>query len=620
MGQMPESDDHRLLAEFVRDRSETAFTELVRRYAGLVHSTAFRFCGNPHHAEEITQSVFVILARKAGTLSPRVVVSGWLYQTARLTAANFVKGEMRRRRREQEAVMQSNLLETGSTAWGKIAPLLDDAMGALGETDRNAVLLRYFENRTSSEIGVALRMNEETARKRVNRALEKLRHFFVKRGVTVSSAALSGAISANSVQPISAFMVKSISAVALAKGATASASTLTLIKGALKIMAWTKAKTAIVTGVVVLFTAGTATVVVEKVAHANSLKQRLPDGSVLSLDKVSFGDRLAVQFGITGQNAANNPLVKPPFFRQFRCVVHGETGIDFVEEFLPAPGIKKLSGGKINTMPQTSISVQTSMFPRDSKWLWFRVEKSETNNPYGPWQTVAEFKVPNPARTANNPWVASPTPITNSVDGMKFVLDEVTVETRPFSPRDIWNHVVTVPTKVFDHGVLLTNWGAVYNQMADASGNWNPILQRHRSLDPRYVWKLDMDFEPQSNFKAENMVTVNLPRAGSKISTEVMGQPVTISWDGTWIGTDMPTNQPDLALKFIGAADTQGNEMPNPSGSWNQDRFTEGNFMVQRDGVMSMGDVRPTKLTFAVVPNIHTTFYVQPRLVIEKAK
>jgi uncharacterized protein (TIGR03435 family) len=262
---MPELDDHRLLAEFVRGRSEIAFTELVKRYAGLVHSTAFRFCDNPHHAEEITQAVFVILAHKAETLSPRVVVSGWLYQTARLTAANFVKGEMRRRRREQEAVMQSNLLETDSSDWGKIAPLLDDAMGTLGETDRNAVLLRYFENRTSSEIGVALRMTEETARKRVNRALEKLRHIFVKRGVTVSSAALSGAISTNSVQPISAFMVKSISTVAAAKGATASTSTLTLINGALKIMAWTKAKTAAVAVTAVILATGTTTVIVKEI-------------------------------------------------------------------------------------------------------------------------------------------------------------------------------------------------------------------------------------------------------------------------------------------------------------------------------------------------------------------
>ena len=297
MGQMPELDDHRLLAEFIRGRSETAFTELVRRYAGLVHSTAFRFCGNPHHAEEITQAVFVILARKAETLSPRVVVSGWLYQTARLTAANFVKGEMRRRRREQEAVMQSNLQEPDSGAgfqpahicqagslthyhdWGKIAPLLDEAMGALGETDRNAVLLRFFENHTSSEIGVALRMTEETARKRVNRALEKLRHFFVKRGVMVSNAALSGAISANSVQPISAFMVKSISTVAVAKGAAASASTLTLIKGALKIMAWTKVKTTVVVGVVAILATTSTTVIGIKLARAHHAP---PDTTVLS--------------------------------------------------------------------------------------------------------------------------------------------------------------------------------------------------------------------------------------------------------------------------------------------------------------------------------------------------
>jgi RNA polymerase sigma factor (sigma-70 family) len=267
---MSELDDHQLLAEFARCRSEAAFTELVRRYAGLVYSTAFRFCNNPHHAEEITQAVFIILARKAETLSPRVVLSGWFYQTARLTAANFVKGEIRRRHREQEAVMQSTLHETDSTGWEQIAPLLDAAMGALGETDRNAVLLRYFENRTSSEIGVALRMNEETARKRVNRALEKLRHFFVKRGVTVSSVALSGAISANSVQPISAFMVKSISAVALAKGAAASTSTLTLVKEALKIMAWTKVKTAIISGVVVLLAAGTITPIIIHHHRANA--------------------------------------------------------------------------------------------------------------------------------------------------------------------------------------------------------------------------------------------------------------------------------------------------------------------------------------------------------------
>src|SRR5258706_14008918 len=108
---MIELDDHELLAEFARTGSEGAFAELVARYVNLVYSAALRFTGNPHHAEEITQAVFIILARKAGKLSPRIVLSGWLYQAARLTAANFVKGEIRRKYREQEAYIQSTLNE-----------------------------------------------------------------------------------------------------------------------------------------------------------------------------------------------------------------------------------------------------------------------------------------------------------------------------------------------------------------------------------------------------------------------------------------------------------------------------------------------------------------------------
>ena len=114
---MPELDDHELLAEFARTESEAAFAALVARYVNLVYSTALRFAGNPHHAQEITQAVFIILARKAGKLSPRAVLSGWLYQTARLTAANFMKGEIRRQHREQEAYMQSILTEPDAAAW-----------------------------------------------------------------------------------------------------------------------------------------------------------------------------------------------------------------------------------------------------------------------------------------------------------------------------------------------------------------------------------------------------------------------------------------------------------------------------------------------------------------------
>ena len=261
---MTELDDHELLAAYARTASETAFGTLVARYVNLVYSAALRFTANPHHAEEISQAVFIILARKAGSLDHGVVLSGWLYQTARLTAANFVKAEIRRQNREQEAYMQSTMNEPETAAWQQIAPLLDDAMGRLGETDRNAVVLRFFENKSAREVGAALRMDEGTARKRVLRALEKLRKIFAGRGIVVSTAAFSGAVSAHSVHAAPAGLAATISHVVLTHGA-AGGSTLTLVKGALKIMAWTKAKTVVVVGVVALLAAGTTTVTFEKI-------------------------------------------------------------------------------------------------------------------------------------------------------------------------------------------------------------------------------------------------------------------------------------------------------------------------------------------------------------------
>ena len=250
-----------MLAEFASCNSETAFATLVARHVNLVYSTALRFTGNPHQAEELTQAIFIILARKAGSLSARVVLSGWLYQVARFTAANFLKGEYRRLRREQEAYMQSILNEPTPTVWEDIAPLLDQAMGKLGETDRNVVVLRYFENKSAAEVAAKLHLTEAAARKRADRALEKLRKFFTGRGVSLTAVILAAAISTHSVKAAPVGLAKALSAAAITKGATASIPTLTLVKGALKLMAWTKMKPAIFFGAAILFAAGVATLV-----------------------------------------------------------------------------------------------------------------------------------------------------------------------------------------------------------------------------------------------------------------------------------------------------------------------------------------------------------------------
>ena len=261
--------DHELLVEFTRSESESAFATLVARYVNLVYSTALRYTGNSHHSQEITQAVFIILARKARGLSSRVVLSGWLYQTARLAAANFVKGEMRRQRREQEAYMQSTLNESDTDAWKQIAPLLDEAMGHLCETDRNAVVLRFFENKTSAEVAAVLNTTEAAAHKRVSRALEKLRGIFGKRGITLTAATIAVAVSTNSVHAAPAAIGPAISAAA-SQGFAVAASTMTLVKGTMKIMTWLKLKFAAGVATVLIATGGTLSVAVLVAADASS--------------------------------------------------------------------------------------------------------------------------------------------------------------------------------------------------------------------------------------------------------------------------------------------------------------------------------------------------------------
>ena len=262
---MPETDDMQLLARFARENSEPAFAALLERYLNLVYSTALRSVGSSHAAQEITQAVFIILARKAGALRGKTILPGWLYQTTRLTAANFLRGEIRRQQREQEAYMQSLLNEPTPETWGRIAPMLDDALEKLGECDRHAIVLRYFENKSLGEVGAALGASEDAAKMRVNRALEKLRKIFARRGVTLSATLIAAAVSANSVHAAPAGL--SLSVIAAAKGTAAAGSTLTLAHGALKLMAWTKIKTAAVIGAATLLVAGTTTVVVHRHFH-----------------------------------------------------------------------------------------------------------------------------------------------------------------------------------------------------------------------------------------------------------------------------------------------------------------------------------------------------------------
>ena len=248
------------MGDYAAQRSETAFAELVRRHVDLVYSAALRMVCDAHLAEDVTQGAFVALAQNARRLAGHPVLSGWLHRTAQNLAANAVRSEVRRRAREQEAVAMNQLLAAEPEAsWEAIAPSLDDALGRLNDTERDAVLLRYFERKTARDMAEILGISEDAAQKRVNRAVERLRELFLKQHTPVGANSLALLISAHAVQSAPATLMKTALAAALAKGATAGFSTLTLIKGALTVMTW-KAKASIIAGAVVLLAAGTVVV------------------------------------------------------------------------------------------------------------------------------------------------------------------------------------------------------------------------------------------------------------------------------------------------------------------------------------------------------------------------
>src|ERR1041385_640854 len=318
---MRQLDDAELLSAYASQHSEEAFSVLAERYVALVYSAAWRQVQNPHLAQEVTQAVFIILASKAAALSQRTVLSGWLCRTAHLVACNALKTEHRRQHREQEAHMQSLLNQPGADAWAQMAPLLDEAVAQLSDTDRNAVVLRFYQQKPLNEVANILGVDPDAAQKRVSRAVDRLRKFFSQRGVTLTATALRATITANSVQAVPAGLALTISA-ATVKGAAVATSVTALASGTIKTIAMTTLQKTLIA--VTIIAASVATpVAIQRQSNLRkeneSLRQQLDQQAQLAAEN----ERLS---NLITETARTNSILLPDGQLKELLRLRGEVG------------------------------------------------------------------------------------------------------------------------------------------------------------------------------------------------------------------------------------------------------------------------------------------------------
>jgi RNA polymerase sigma factor (sigma-70 family) len=237
------NDDYELLQAYASKGSEESFAQLVERYLNLVHSAAWRQTRNDSLAQEVSQTVFLILARKAGGLSRKVILPGWLLQTTRFAAANALRREQRRQKAEDDLMNSTPLDRPAPTpvSWDQISADLDEAMGRLDAGYRDAIALRFFEKKSLREVGEALGTTEDNAQKKVGRALEKLRSLLGRRGVCVSTGVLGVLIGEHAVSAAPSGLLALIATTVARSGAVAS-SVVAGVSGTLHLMALQRLK------------------------------------------------------------------------------------------------------------------------------------------------------------------------------------------------------------------------------------------------------------------------------------------------------------------------------------------------------------------------------------------
>ena len=268
----PRISDAELLARYVRDGSQTAFSEIVSRYSNLVYAAALRQVRDSHLADDVAQAVFIVLSRRASSARADRLAA-WLLRATRYCVLDAIKKQTRRLRYEKEAAMLSQKSDEGrEESHGEVSDCLDEALSHLRQRESTALALRFLQDKPMEDVAQALGVSVDAAQKIVSRSLIKLRNIFQRRGVTLSAAVLAAALTQESAKAAPAALVNS----SLSASGSASASHISLAKGAIHLMLWTQIKTASAIAAVAVVAAALG-------GGALAINRALADGSAAPL-------------------------------------------------------------------------------------------------------------------------------------------------------------------------------------------------------------------------------------------------------------------------------------------------------------------------------------------------
>jgi len=548
-------DDYELICDFSKTHSEEAFQELVARHVNHVYSAALRQVSHHHLAQEVTQSVFIVLARKAGTLRPDTILSAWLFQVTRFACRDALKKEFRRQKYEQEVANMTPQFESpDEESWQEISPMLDEAIASLAEPDRNILLLRFFEKRNHKEIAGTMGIKEVAAKKRLSRAVDRLRDVLQRRGVTVSSIALGVMLSTSTVLASPSLIIPSLAAIS--QGGAASL----IADGTVRMMTLTKINTLAGVSLVTLVILGTPLFIHHKSADWSRLKSySLPDGS-----KIEIRD-------ISARNSYDYTHVSGPLWKRTLGRVL-PTGLVTRWNLAPArgnisfglhPGNTNLFVTVVQTHPEGLIKNELALvqvvtadgwtydarfnsgslydpseivtiwnihaFPRRDDFYRLRFLYSVNGASEPDLKTAFEVKVANTFLSNQLGWKPDPLPVTREEGPLKVSL--LGFDSTPHAnweqhkKSQDWSHL---HFRVKDLIAAGSSWSALMLTFSDPTGNrWNaPDFQTEKGAPGElhlYLpgklwpsepgWKLDLQMARSSGFYAHELgdFTIEIP-------------------------------------------------------------------------------------------------------------